>query len=43
MVSRKAPFAYRPEGERVAALLWTEVMAELSFAGVEDIIERISR
>ncbi|KAI1820805.1 NAD(P)-binding protein [Xylaria intraflava] len=34
-----APFAYEPEGERVAQLLWDELMQELSFANPEGILE----
>ncbi|TRX92621.1 hypothetical protein FHL15_006548 [Xylaria flabelliformis] len=33
-----APFAYEAEGERVAQLLWDEIMQELSFAKVEEIL-----
>ncbi|KAI1264038.1 NAD(P)-binding protein [Xylariaceae sp. FL1019] len=32
------PLAYTPEGQRVAELLWKEMMEELSFAKPEDII-----
>ncbi|KAI0456768.1 NAD(P)-binding protein [Xylaria acuta] len=34
-----APFAYEPQGERVAQLLWDQMMEELSFAKVEEILE----
>ncbi|RYP81324.1 hypothetical protein DL769_002053 [Monosporascus sp. CRB-8-3] len=37
-VQPKAPIVYKPEGDRLATLLWAEVMAELSFARVEDIL-----
>jgi hypothetical protein len=37
-----APIIYKPEGLRIAKLLWQETMQELSFAGVEEIIEGLS-
>lgn len=37
-----APIVYKPEGEELAKRLWEETMAELSFAGVRDIIKEIS-
>ena len=37
----KAPIVYTPEGERLAKILWDEVMAELSFAKVEDILQEV--
>ncbi|KAI0103373.1 NAD(P)-binding protein [Nemania sp. FL0031] len=36
-----APFAYKPEGERVARLLWEEMMQELSFTKVEEMLESL--
>ncbi|KAK8139362.1 retinol dehydrogenase 12 [Apiospora sp. TS-2023a] len=36
-----APIIYKPEGKLVADRLWRETMAELSFAGVEGIINQI--
>jgi len=33
-----APIIYKPEGERIAQKLWDELMDELSFAGVRDVI-----
>ncbi|RYP29950.1 hypothetical protein DL767_006483 [Monosporascus sp. MG133] len=40
-VQPKAPIVYKPEGDRLATLLWAEVMAELSFARVEDILQEL--
>jgi hypothetical protein len=37
-----APIIYKTEGEEIAKRLWEETMTELSFAGVEDIINAIS-
>ncbi|KAI1086967.1 retinol dehydrogenase 12 [Rostrohypoxylon terebratum] len=34
----KAPLVYTSEGERLSKILWDEIMAELSFADVEDIL-----
>lgn len=34
---------YEPEGDQVAKVLWREIMAELSFAKVEDIIQEIGK
>ncbi|RYP68437.1 hypothetical protein DL771_006701 [Monosporascus sp. 5C6A] len=39
----KAPLVYTPEGDRLAKALWDEIMAELSFAKVEDIIRGLGR
>ncbi|RYP03792.1 hypothetical protein DL764_004904 [Monosporascus ibericus] len=39
----KAPLVYAPEGDRLAKALWDEVMAELSFANVEDIIQGLGK
>lgn len=36
---RFAPVVYTPEGTQMAQRLWKETMSELSFAGVEDVIE----
>ncbi|KAI1174360.1 NAD(P)-binding protein [Nemania sp. FL0916] len=36
-----APYAYTPDGARVAKLLWSEMMEELSFAKVDDILKDI--
>ena len=33
---------YTPEGEKAAAALWRETMAELSFASAEQIIAGLS-
>ncbi|KAL4940695.1 hypothetical protein BDV06DRAFT_17251 [Aspergillus oleicola] len=38
-----APFVYKPEGEKVAKRLWRETMDELAFAGVEDILNVLSK
>lgn len=37
-----APFIYEPEGEPVAKLLWDEILEEMSFAKVEDILPQIN-
>ncbi|KAL4949981.1 hypothetical protein BDW69DRAFT_197642 [Aspergillus filifer] len=38
-----APFVYTAEGEKVAGRLWRETMDELAFAGVEDILNGLSK
>ncbi|KAK6214342.1 hypothetical protein LQW54_004570 [Pestalotiopsis sp. IQ-011] len=40
-VQPKAPFVYSKDGEQVAKTLWDEVMVELSFAGVDDILKEL--
>jgi hypothetical protein len=40
-LSRLPPLMYTPEGEEVAKKVWKETMQELSFAGVEKIVEDI--
>ncbi|KAI0486794.1 hypothetical protein F4859DRAFT_466938 [Xylaria cf. heliscus] len=40
--TQMAPIVYTAEGERMAQSLWKETMSELSFAGVEDVIEDLS-
>ena len=40
-VNRMAPIVYKPEGQRIAKLLWEETMEELSFARVRDILEQL--
>ncbi|KAI0976121.1 NAD(P)-binding protein [Xylaria arbuscula] len=37
-----APIVYTAEGRQMAQRLWKETMSELSFAGVEDVIEALS-
>ncbi|KAI0387565.1 NAD(P)-binding protein [Hypomontagnella monticulosa] len=37
-----APIAYKPEGDRLAKLLWDETMTELSFAQLESIINELA-
>ncbi|KAI0838970.1 NAD(P)-binding protein [Hypoxylon sp. FL0890] len=37
-----APLKYKPEGARAAKLLWDEMMTELSFAGIESILDELS-
>ncbi|ETS84694.1 hypothetical protein PFICI_02719 [Pestalotiopsis fici W106-1] len=37
----KAPFVYSKDGERVAKTLWDEIIAELSFAKVGDILKEL--
>lgn len=34
-IQRKVPFVYTAEGDRVANILWEEMMKELSFANVQ--------
>jgi len=36
-----APIIYTPEGERIAKKLWDELLDELSFAGVRDILSAL--
>lgn len=36
-----APIAYKPEGLRIAKLLYEETLLELSFAGVRDVLEKL--
>ncbi|KAI0896466.1 NAD(P)-binding protein [Annulohypoxylon nitens] len=40
-IQPKAPLVYSPEGERLTKILWDEIMAELSFAGVGDILHEL--
>ncbi|KAL2836648.1 hypothetical protein BJX68DRAFT_259843 [Aspergillus pseudodeflectus] len=42
-VAPMAPFVYQPQGEAIAKQLWQETMAELSFADVESIINRLGK
>lgn len=37
-----APIVYKPEGQRIAKLLWEETLDEFSFAGVRDVIDGIT-
>lgn len=37
-----APLIYKPEGAKLGELLWQETMAELSFAGAENIVQDLS-
>lgn len=39
---RFAPIVYTAEGRQMAQRLWKETMSELSFAGVEDVIEALT-
>lgn len=39
LLIRSAPIVYTTEGEQVAKRLWRETMEELSFAGVQDIVD----
>lgn len=36
-----APIVYTAEGREISERLWKETMAELSFAGVENILKEI--
>lgn len=38
-----APIIYKPEGEQIAKKIWDELLEELSFAGVRDIIHGIEK
>lgn len=38
-----APIIYTDEGKEIAAQLWKETMAELSFANIEHLINDLSR
>jgi len=40
---RMAPIVYASEGKDISEQLWKETLAEFSFAGVEGILEDISR
>ncbi|KAI1172186.1 NAD(P)-binding protein [Nemania sp. FL0916] len=40
-VARFAPIVYTPEGRQMAEKLWKETMSELSFAGVEDVVQTL--
>ncbi|KAI0460521.1 hypothetical protein F5B21DRAFT_452179 [Xylaria acuta] len=40
--TQMAPIVYTVEGGRMGQSLWKETMSELSFAGVEDVIEALS-
>ncbi|KAF3019349.1 hypothetical protein E8E14_010648 [Neopestalotiopsis sp. 37M] len=42
-VQPKAPFVYSEDGERVAKRLWDEVITELSFAKVGDILQNLQQ
>ncbi|KAI0437182.1 hypothetical protein F4803DRAFT_539856 [Xylaria telfairii] len=42
ITSKMASVVYTAEGERMTQSLWKETMSELSFAGVEDVIEALS-
>lgn len=37
-----APIVYKPEGQKIAELLWLETMEELAFAGAGDIVRELS-
>ncbi|KAK7909090.1 hypothetical protein PG985_014968 [Apiospora marii] len=39
----KAPFVYTPEGEKVGQKLWGELMSELSFAHVAEIVKGLEK
>ena len=39
--SRYAPLVYDPAGKGVLDALWDETMAELSFAGVKQVLESL--
>lgn len=41
LLNRKAPFVYTKDGESVAKTLWDEIIHELSFARVGDILKKI--
>ncbi|KAI1277675.1 hypothetical protein F5Y07DRAFT_362560 [Xylaria sp. FL0933] len=41
-LAKMAPIVYTAEGKQMAQRLWKETMSELSFAGVEDIIDALS-
>ncbi|KAI0869420.1 NAD(P)-binding protein [Hypoxylon argillaceum] len=38
-----SPIIYKPEGQKLAEVLWQETMDELSFAGVDGILKSFSR
>ncbi|RYP60255.1 hypothetical protein DL769_008189 [Monosporascus sp. CRB-8-3] len=38
-----APITYTEEGKKISERLWTETMAELSFAKVQDIVDELSK
>ncbi|GAP85551.2 putative short-chain dehydrogenase reductase family [Rosellinia necatrix] len=38
-----APLIYTSEGERISRALWREIMAELSFANAQDIVDELGR
>ncbi|KAI1349861.1 hypothetical protein F5Y01DRAFT_287779 [Xylaria sp. FL0043] len=40
--AKMAPIVYTAEGKQMAQRLWKETMSELSFAGVEDIIDALT-
>ncbi|KAI1306377.1 NAD(P)-binding protein [Xylaria venustula] len=40
--AKMAPIVYTAEGRQMAQRLWKETMSELSFAGVEDVIEALT-
>lgn len=38
-----APIIYKPEGQRIAKKLWEELLDELSFAGVRDVLNGLKK
>ena len=38
-----APIVYKPEGQRIAKLLFQETLDEFSFAGAKEIVARLSK
>ncbi|KAA8652360.1 uncharacterized protein ATNIH1004_001264 [Aspergillus tanneri] len=38
-----APIIYKPEGQRIAKKLWQELLDELSFAGVRDVLKGLKK
>lgn len=43
MFTRMAPIIYKPEGQRIAKKLWEELLDELSFAGVRDVLNGLKK
>lgn len=41
--TRMAPFVYSRGAEQIAQRLWRETMEELSFAGVQEILENLGQ
>lgn len=39
LITSSAPIIYTAEGEQIAKRLWSETMEELSFAGVQEIVD----